>query len=412
MGSCTTTTTRPSCTIAFSEMQGYLPLLLAASVCATANFPRRARDALPQEIFRESVEPEKGGKVPESAHMRIELNKIDSAGLDNAEALRMVDIMAAQQLGLPERLDAGPSERLVDTNSGYQPGRSQVGLNPNLPFSSTFPDFNDFSPDFPFNPVFDSNKVSSDQYQPNPYPSEPYHDEPHHHPDRYTPGSSPVIKLRPEYQPEPAYQPPAPAPPPFVAPVVPTSSYGAPATYTPAAPAYVQPAPPAYVEPAAPAYHAPVGPVLLDKRPYEVKSVQPLPITVAETYTGFDCRSKPYQNRHYADPEAGCEIYHFCHADGKQDTYHCGYGTLFNEYLGTCDYKNNVHCTSGDGYAPAPAPYHPPAPAYHQPEPAISYHQPAPYVAPVQPSYVEPAPYQPPASYGQPSQAFTAFGKK
>ena len=29
-------------------------------------------------------------KVPESAHMRIELNKIDSAGLDNAEALRSV----------------------------------------------------------------------------------------------------------------------------------------------------------------------------------------------------------------------------------------------------------------------------------------------------------------------------------
>ena len=39
-----------------------------------------------------------------------------------------------------------------------------------------------------------------------------------------------------------------------------------------------------------------------------MKSVQPLPITVAETYTGFDCRSKPYQNRHYADPEAGCEV--------------------------------------------------------------------------------------------------------
>jgi len=287
--------------------------------------------------------------------MRIELNKIDSAGLDNAEALRMVDIMAAQQLGLPERLDAaGPSERLVDTGSGYQPG------------------------------------------------------------------SSPVIKLRPEYHPEPAYQPPAPAPPPYVAPV-PTPAYGAP-TYAPAAPTYHQPAPPAYHEPAPPAYHVPVGPVLLDKRPYEVKSVQPLPITVAETYTGFDCRSKPYQGRHYADPEAGCEIYHFCHADGKQDTYHCGYGTLFNEYLGTCDYKNNVHCTSGEGYAPAPAPapYHPPAaPAYHQPEPAyhppqpqISYHQPAPYVAPTQPAYVEPAPYQPPSSYGQPSQAFTAFGKK
>jgi len=260
--------------------------------------------------------------------------------------------MAAQQLGLPDRLDsAGPSERLVDTGSGYQPG------------------------------------------------------------------SSPVIKLRPEYQPEPAaYQPPAPAPPPYVAPV-PTPAYGAP-TYAPPAPTYHQPAPqPAYHEPAPPAYHVPVGPVLLDKRPYEVKSVQPLPITVAETYTGFDCRSKPYQGRHYADPEAGCEIYHFCHADGKQDTYHCGYGTLFNEYLGTCDYKNNVHCTSGEGYAPAPpapAPYHPPAPqpAYHQPQPQISYHQPAPYVAPTQPAYIEPAPYQPPSSYGHQSQAFTAFGKK
>ena len=108
---------------------------------------------------------------------------------------------------------------------------------------------------------------------------------------------------------------------------MPTPVYGAP-TYAPAAPTYHQPAPPAYHEPAPPAYHVPVGPVLLDKRPYEVtamqlllikhrhlhsldlkvKSVQPLPITVAETYTGFDCRSKPYQGRHYADPEAGCEV--------------------------------------------------------------------------------------------------------
>ena len=117
----------------------------------------------------------------------------------------------------------------------------------------------------------------------NSYPPEPYNE-----PDRYTPGSSPVIKLRPEYQPAPAYQvsdhlhqhqlilvpqqPPAPAPPPYVAPV-PTVGYGAP-TYAPPAPTYHQPAPPvAYHEPAPPAYHAPVGPVLLDKRPYEVKTM-------------------------------------------------------------------------------------------------------------------------------------------
>ena len=84
-------------------------------------------------------------------------------------------------------------------------GRSQVRQNSNLPFSSTFPDFNEFSPDFPFNPVFDSNKVSPDPFPPNAYQPDPYPSEPHHS-DRYTPGSSPVLKLRPEYHPEPAYQ--------------------------------------------------------------------------------------------------------------------------------------------------------------------------------------------------------------
>ena len=92
-------------------------MLVLTVMSLTKVIPQRARDALPQEIFRESVEPEKGGKVenfpiilifdsdnhdgmtvtslilkvPESAHMRIELNKIDSAGLDNAEALRFKD---------------------------------------------------------------------------------------------------------------------------------------------------------------------------------------------------------------------------------------------------------------------------------------------------------------------------------
>ena len=225
-------------------------------------------------------------------------------------------------------------------------GRSQVGLNPNLPFSSTFPDFNDFSPDFPFNPVFDSNKVSSDQYQPNPYPSEPYHDEPHHHPDRYTPGSSPVIKLRPEYQPEPAYQ------------VsihqlaLMLTSLSTP-SHPPLHPLRLSPPwcphPPTELPPPTLPQLPPMFNQLLrhtlsllpqrtmllldlsswtsvpmrwrrcsychDHPPslnVQVKSVQPLPITVAETYTGFDCRSKPYQNRHYADPEAGCEVMASC----------------------------------------------------------------------------------------------------
>ena len=71
------------------------------------------------------------------------------------------------------------------------------------------------------------------------------------------------------------------------------------------------------------------------------------------------------------------QVYHFCHEDGKQDTFHCGYGTVFNEYIGTCDYQNNVHCQAGEGYIPEPSyqPQHPPEPSY-QPQPQ-HYEQPS-----------------------------------
>ena len=52
----------------------------------------------------------------------------------------------------------------------------------------------------------------------------------------------------------------------------------------------------------------PVGPILLDKRPYEVKEIKAVPIVTHETYTKFDCRNVPYPDRHYADPEAGCAV--------------------------------------------------------------------------------------------------------
>ena len=76
--------------------------------------------------------------------------------------------------------------------------------------------------------------------------------------------------------------------------------------YAPAPPAQYSPAPspaPAYPAPT----YAPVGPVLLKSKPYEVKSVQPLPITVSEAYSSFDCRER-YPGRHYADLESGCQV--------------------------------------------------------------------------------------------------------
>ena len=98
-------------------------------------------------------------------------------------------------------------------------------------------------------------------------------------------GLTPVLRLKPKYHPE----------------TSPLSfgTHSAQQSYDQPKPAYT---PPPYIPP------APVGPVLLKTRPYEVKSVQPLPITVSETYTSFDCRSKPYPGRHYADEEAGCEV--------------------------------------------------------------------------------------------------------
>jgi len=318
-------------------------LVVSFLACAAAKQNSRPqRNALPQEIYRENVEPAKGGKVPESAHLRAELNMIDTAGLRVPEGIEMEKMMAAMSPELPDHM-------LQDSMSQYHPGLT------------------------------------------------------------------PALRLKPGYAPHPSPFSPAP------------NSY-APAPYSPA---------PYTPEPVA---YEPVGPVLLEKKPYETKTVQALPVAVSETYTNFDCRGK-YANRHYADPEAACTIYHFCHEDGKQDTFHCSYGTAFNEYVGTCDHEASVHCVTGEGYAaaapyvepvsyaPSPAPYHAPAPVpapYHAPAPAPYAPAPAPYVAPAPVSYAPeptyapepapyhgltpfvahapaPTPYQAPATYHEPS---------
>ena len=73
---------------------------------------------MPLEIFRGDVEPSEGGKVPEAAHQRVELNMIDSVGLWDPEGIRMEQLMAAES---PELLD----HMLQDTNSNYQPGMKE-----------------------------------------------------------------------------------------------------------------------------------------------------------------------------------------------------------------------------------------------------------------------------------------------
>jgi len=217
--------------------------------CFKTQLIRDTRKAIPEELFRDHVEPAKGGKVPEAAHMRIELNKLDAAGLEGGEGIRMMKDLVDESPILPERAS-----------------------------------------------------VESD----------------------YNPGYSPPLKLKPYYQP-------LHVPEPFLSDLF--SSVPKPDNHK----EYLY-------ELQKPIYEKPVGPVLLQHRPNEVKSIQPVPITINDGYSKFDCRNVPYSNRHYADPDTGCQIYHFCHADGKQDTFECSYGTIFNEYLGTCDYKSIVRC--------------------------------------------------------------------
>merc|ERR1719188_1793324 len=104
------------------------------------------------------------------------------------------------------------------------------------------------------------------------------------------------------------------------APPHPTPADHQPEPYHPPTPAYGHPEPayghpePAYGHPKpAPAYGAPKPyipkePVLLAKRPHEVKEIRPVEIVTHDTYTNFDCRGKKYEHI-YADVEADCKIY-------------------------------------------------------------------------------------------------------
>ena len=87
-----------------------------------------ARNALPREIFRDDVEPKRGGKVPEAARdpERIELNKQDAAGLNDE----------------------------TETNEIFDQNNFNSGF-----FKSPFAD-DDYASDFSYNPVFDPVKVS------------------------------------------------------------------------------------------------------------------------------------------------------------------------------------------------------------------------------------------------------------
>jgi len=236
--------------------------------------------------------------------MRHELNLLDAAGLEGGEGQHMMEHL----------IDNPPS---LDLPSSTYSGKS---------FSSDPFFSSDFSSNFPFDSLKISGESSQNSYDNSPFNefmqnslfSESYSDNNNNndYDYDYSSGYSPPLKLKPAYVPESESKDPYDSSPYSAQPYEPNPYAPAPYVPEPYAPAPYEPAPykpsssyePAAYAPPKPEYHAPVGPVLLEKRPYEVESVKPLPITVSETYTSFDCRKVPYPDRHYADPEAGCEV--------------------------------------------------------------------------------------------------------
>jgi len=61
--------------------------------------------------------------------------------------------------------------------------------------------------------------------------------------------------------------------------------------------------------------------------------------------TGFRCSQQQYPGI-YADVEAGCQLFHFCEASGKNSTFFCPSLTLFNQQFFVCDWAYNVECSA------------------------------------------------------------------
>jgi hypothetical protein len=380
------------------------------------------RDAIAKTLYREKVEPQMGGKVPESYYHREEFNKLDATGLK--EPLSNVMSERLKNQNLPQKASIIPTS--------IQEGESSPVA---LPFTFSSSKFPSFSDEFPFesNKLFNfkEEKGYSSAARPNPPPTkeytaerpnppptvdikytkqndyydndietyqgygdipkkkphlftqdpyvsgiaDDYHDEPKFKPppkgyqppigpynsefDDYSGGNphdydggypvheadgyegggdygpyheNPVedVYHDPEFGPE--YTP----PPPEYSPIPPHDDYSGPIHEDygpipvhdgygpPPSDGYGPPPSDGYGPPPSDGYGPPssdygapsadygppkiVGPVLLEKRPYEVKEIRAVPIVTHKTYTKFDCRNVPYPDRHYADPEAGCAV--------------------------------------------------------------------------------------------------------
>jgi len=61
--------------------------------------------------------------------------------------------------------------------------------------------------------------------------------------------------------------------------------------------------------------------------------------------TSFRCAGQQYPGI-YADPETGCQVFHFCESSGRNASFYCPEHTLFNQQFFVCDWSYNVDCSA------------------------------------------------------------------
>ena len=66
-------------------------------------------------LYRHEVAPEAGGKVPEAAHMRVELNRLDAVGIDDPNSARMMEEMKDMHLSEKMVEPSGPASHALHT---------------------------------------------------------------------------------------------------------------------------------------------------------------------------------------------------------------------------------------------------------------------------------------------------------
>ncbi|XP_042203176.1 U-scoloptoxin(01)-Er1a-like [Homarus americanus] len=75
------------------------------------------------------------------------------------------------------------------------------------------------------------------------------------------------------------------------------------------------------------------------------------PILASVPDTGFSCEQQEFPG-YFADTadEAGCQVFHICQFDGRQDSFLCPNGTIFNQQYFVCDWWFNVDCAASEQF--------------------------------------------------------------